>query len=246
MVALKKYNLEGETVGECSIDDAILEVGAHPQMVKDYIIAIRANARQWSASTLGRSEVKHTTKKPHRQKGTGSARQGSLVGPQFRGGGIVFGPKPKFDQHVRINKKERRLAIRSLLAEKIKGGRVVIVEDSVFGSSLEKPKTKRVAHFLSTQKINGRSVLFVGNAVAAKAPEVKSPEEGEQKPARGRKKKVESEKVVQDPTHFKLSLRNIPRAHYALSANVSGYDLVAASYMVMTESALQEMVGEQK
>ena len=98
----------------------LIDAEANSQMIKDYIVALRANARQWSANTKTRSEVKHTTKKPHPQKGQGRARHGSLVGPQYRGGGRVFGPKPKFDQHVRVNQKERKAAIRFLLAEKLK------------------------------------------------------------------------------------------------------------------------------
>ena len=77
-------------------------------MIKDYIVALRANKRQWSANTKGRTEVNHSNKKPWRQKGTGNARQGTFAAPQFKGGGVVFGPKPKFDQHVRINRQERR------------------------------------------------------------------------------------------------------------------------------------------
>ena len=103
-----------------TLDDAFLDVQANSQMIKDYIVALRANARQWSANTLGRSEVVHSTKKPHRQKGTGSARQGSLVSPQYRGGGIVFGPKPKFDQHVRINKKKGAWRFVTFLQKKLK------------------------------------------------------------------------------------------------------------------------------
>ncbi len=219
MVALKKYNLQGEEVGEFQLDDALIEAKAHPQMVKDYIVALRANARQWSANTKGRSEVKHTTKKPHRQKGTGSARQGMLSAPQFRGGGIVFGPKPKFDQHVRINKKERRLAIQSLFGEKVRGGRVFVVDDAVFASELKAPKTKTVANFLTKHGVLGRPVLFVGEASAV-------------------------QKSGEGAFHgnFKLSLRNIPRAAYTLSANVNGYDLAVAGYIVMTESAIREMV----
>lgn len=105
MSKLQKYSLAGKQLGDITIPKSLSEAEANTQMVKDYIVAIRANARQWSANTKGRSEVVHTTKKPFRQKGTGRARQGSLVAPQYRGGGIVFGPKPKFDQHIRINQK---------------------------------------------------------------------------------------------------------------------------------------------
>src|ERR1700733_2105998 len=107
-------------------------------MIKDYIIALRANARQWSANTKTRAEVSHTTKKPHPQKGGGRARQGSLVAPQYKGGGRVHAHPPKFDQHVRINKKERRAAIRFLLAEKLRADRLHVLEDF----QLDAPKTK--------------------------------------------------------------------------------------------------------
>src|SRR6202140_3459890 len=112
MTTLKKYNLQGKVVGEVEIDEQLANAEANPQMIKDYIVAIRANARQWSANTKTRAEVNHSNKKPHAQKGTGKARQGYLGAPQYKGGGRVHAPRPKFDQHVRINKKERRAAIR--------------------------------------------------------------------------------------------------------------------------------------
>lgn len=165
MGTLKKYSLKGEAVGDMTVDDSHLDANGNRQMIKDYIVALRANARQWSANTRGRSEVAHTTKKPHKQKGTGSARQGMLVTAQFRGGGIVFGPKPKFDQHVRINRKERRLAIRTLLAEKIKTNAVFVVDELL---SMKEPKTKVVADFLKKQQLFGRKVLFVAEGEAFK------------------------------------------------------------------------------
>ena len=90
MSALKKYNLAGEEIGNVAVEKSLAESIANSQMVKDYIVALRANARQWSANTKTRAEVKHTTKKPHPQKGQGRARHGNLVGPQFRGGGRVL------------------------------------------------------------------------------------------------------------------------------------------------------------
>lgn len=158
--ALKKYNLKGDVVGELSFKEE--ETKAHPQMIKDYIVAIRRNMRQWSACTKGRSEVSHSTKKPHPQKGTGGARQGSLAAPQYRGGGIVFGPKPKFDQHVRINRKERRKAISYLVSQKVKENRIFLIDNSSIDADLKAPKTKVIANFLKKQGILGRSILFVG------------------------------------------------------------------------------------
>lgn len=215
MATLKKYNLVGEEVGSLEVPDELLNVKAAPQMVKDYIIAIRENQRQWSASTKGRSEVNHSTKKPHRQKGTGLARQGSLAAPQYKGGGVVFGPKPKFNQHVSINQKEKRLAIQTLLASKIKGERLFVLEDTALINGWEAPKTKKIAGFLKSREIEGRRVLFVGDD------------------------KTVSEK--HDP--FKLSLRNIPKTSFALALNVNGYDLSSSSYVVMTESAVEELVS---
>ena len=124
MATVKKYDITGKAVGEHKLDKALISDKGSDQSIKEYIVAMRKNARQWSANTKDKSDVSCTGKKPHPQKGTGRARQGSTVSPQYRGGGVVFGPKPKFDQHVRINKKERRQAIRALISEKISEGGV--------------------------------------------------------------------------------------------------------------------------
>ena len=158
MATLKKYDLSGKEIGSVQIDDALLGVEAHSQMVKDYLVAIRNNARQWSANTKGRKEINRTGRKPHPQKGQGRARQGCFAAPQYKGGGIVFGPKPKFDQHVRINKKERKAAIRFLLAEKIKADQVHVLRSE----KMEKPQTKAVAGFLKSKELLSSRVLFMG------------------------------------------------------------------------------------
>lgn len=226
MSILKKYNLNGEEVGEVTVDESFLNVDANRQMIKDYIVALRANIRQWSANTKGRSEVSHSNKKPFRQKGTGNARQGSLASPQFRGGGIVFGPKPKFNQHIRINRKERHLASHHLLAEKIKNGALIVLEDQAL-KELEKPSTKRVGIFLKKQKINRRRILFVG--------------EGEYREVevKGKKQKVS----IGSEKHgaFMKSVRNLPKSAYVIAQNVNGYDLIAAQRIVISESALEEL-----
>ncbi len=144
MATLKKYDIQGKEVGTVQVDDALLEGGAHSQSIKDYLVALRNNARQWSASTKVRKEINRTGRKPHPQKGQGRSRQGDLAAPHYKGGGIVFGPKPKFDIHVRINKKERRAAIRTLIAKKVKEGSVHILH-----GELKQPKTKKMAAFFS-------------------------------------------------------------------------------------------------
>lgn len=160
MATLKKFDLSGKEVGSIQIDDQLLEVSAHSQMIKDYIVAIRNNARQWSASTKGRSEINRTGKKPHPQKGQGRSRQGCLAAPQYKGGGIVFGPKPKFDQHVRINRKERRAAIRFLIAEKIKENQIRILDQG----ALKEPKTKKIVGFFEQVQIGDRRTLVLGQS----------------------------------------------------------------------------------
>ena len=85
MATLKKYNLKGQETGHVEVDDRLVNAEANGQMIKDYIVALRANARQWSANTKTRSEVNHSTKKPHPQKGGGRARQGMLSAPQYKG-----------------------------------------------------------------------------------------------------------------------------------------------------------------
>lgn len=157
MTSLKKYDLTGKVLGQVEIEDGLLECVANSQMIKDYIVAIRANKRQWSANTKDKSEVNHTGAKPHPQKGTGKARQGSLASPQYKGGGVVFGPKPKFDQHVRINKKERRAAMNFLLSEKIKAGKLHVLKST----EMQGPKTKVVASFLKTAGFDEQKVLFL-------------------------------------------------------------------------------------
>lgn len=228
MANLKKYTLSGKESGEVSVNDLFFEASANHQMVKDYIVALRANLRQWSACTKGRSEVSHSTKKPHRQKGTGNARQGTLAAPQYKGGGIVFGPKPKFDQHVHINRKERRQAIHYLLVEKIKRERVLIVEDGVFSESFETPSTKSVMTFLKHHQIDRRPVLFVGEGRFEEFDVI-----GETI-----KISVYSDKHF----NFKKSIQNVPRSKFAQAANVNGYDIMAAHTIVITESALAELM----
>ena len=121
MAVLKKYDLKGKEVGTVKVADELLAVSAHAQSIKDYIVAIRNNARQWSANTKRRMDSHHTGRKPHPQKGQGRSRQGDLAAPHYKGGAVVWGPRPK-DVHTRINQKERRAAVRFLLAEKIKAG----------------------------------------------------------------------------------------------------------------------------
>ncbi len=223
MATLRKYNLAGEDVGQIEICDSIALAEVNGQMIKDYITAIRANARQWSACTRTRSEVSHSNKKPHRQKGLGRARQGSLAAPQYKGGGVVHGPRPKFNQHVAINRQEKQAAIRALLGEKVRGNRVAVVEDI----ELEAPKTQTMARLLNALGLQGRRTLVL---------------------AAGSYIEIEGENGVREVSmpvaihsHLVKSLRNLQRTEFRLVANASGYDLLKAGDIILTESALAEL-----
>lgn len=157
MANLKKYDLSGKEIGKLAVKDELLAMDANSQMIKDYIVALRANARQWSAHTKSRAEVNHSGQKPHPQKGTGRARQGYLGAAQYKGGGRVGGPRTKDNFHVSINRKEKRAAVRHLLAEKISGGQMSVLDPGV----MKAPKTKSVASFLKGLELFGKKVLFV-------------------------------------------------------------------------------------
>jgi len=160
MATLKKYDLKGTNIGDVVIEDQLLDILANDQMVKDYLVAIKYNARQWTASTKTRAEVIATGKKPYAQKGTGQARQGCIASPHYRGGGRVFCPKPKFDMNRRVNKKEKRLVIAHLLAEKIKSGAGKVLE-----MKLEmKGKTSEFAGFLKNVGSTDKRIYIVAES----------------------------------------------------------------------------------
>ncbi|MBN1915241.1 MAG: 50S ribosomal protein L4 [Parachlamydiales bacterium] len=163
MATLKKYDYTGKTLKEeVSVEDSLLKESVNKQAFKQYMVAIQANARQWSANTKVRKEVKATGKKPHRQKGTGSARQGCFAAPQYRGGGVVFGPRTKWDQRVKVNKKHRLGVIQYLLSQKIAEQHLHVMQDK----ELETPKTKVVANFLQKLDFLGKRILFLASHVS--------------------------------------------------------------------------------
>lgn len=222
MAKLKKYNLAGKEIGQITVDEQLINAEANSQMIKDYIVALRANARQWSANTKTRAQVKHTTKKAQPQKGQGRARHGSTVAPQYRGGGRAHGPKPKFDQFVKINQKERKAAIRFLIAEKLKENRIWVIEDT----KMDAPKTRTIAGFLKGLEINSR-VLILGEGSFAEVE------------TEGQKQRVSVSSDKHD--NFVKSMRNLPKTHFLLASNVNGYDVMIARDIILTESALHEL-----
>jgi len=156
------YNEKGKAVGKATIAARLAECGPKPQVVHDYVVAVQANQRLWSASTRDRSLVSGSNAKPWRQKGTGRARAGTLKSPLFRGGGTIHGPKPK-PKSVRINlpRKVRRLALEAALAEKLRDEKLIVLD------KLEpaEPRTRIMAGLLKALNLDG-NVLLVTAALS--------------------------------------------------------------------------------
>ena len=145
MPVVDVFDLEKRKVGEVTLPDSVFAVEVKPHLLHEVVTMQLANRRQGTHSTLGRSEVRGGGKKPWRQKGTGRARHGSIRSPLWRGGGVVFGPKPR-DYSYTVPKKVRRAALRSALSSKLGDGQVTVVEHF----DLPEIKTKRFVKILET------------------------------------------------------------------------------------------------
>jgi len=150
--------MAGKQVGEIDLSDAIFGIEPNESVVHDVVKNHLANCRQGTQSALTRAEVSGGGKKPYRQKGTGRARQGSTRAPQWTHGGIVFAPKPRSYRYT-LNKKVKRLALKSVLSAKAAEGNVLVVDDM----TLPEVKTKNVAAFLSA--VGASKALMVTNEV---------------------------------------------------------------------------------
>lgn len=159
MAKLQTIDTAKQAVGELEIADQILETSYHPQVVKEAVVHYLAGKRQGSHSTKTRAEVSYSTRKLYRQKGTGNARAGSAKSPIRRHGGVTFGPKPR-DYSTKLNKKVRKLALRSLFAEKVRQGYVQVL-DSL---ELADHKTKNFRKLLG-QLVEGK-VLIVTDTIS--------------------------------------------------------------------------------
>ena len=150
-------NSEGGAAGEFELrDDFIIKGSRGQQTVRDAVVAIQSNRRSGTACTKTLGEVAGSGKKPWKQKGTGRARAGSFASPLWRGGGVVFGPKPR-DWSLGMPKKVRRLALQKALGNRLTAGDVVLVETIV----LKTPKTKEFVGVVKNLKVGDRSVLLV-------------------------------------------------------------------------------------
>ena len=154
MAKVQVLNLKGEKVKDLTLKDEVWNIEVNENVMHDAIVLSQASLRQGTASTKTRSEVSGGGRKPYKQKGTGNARQGSTRSPQWPGGGIVFGPKPR-KYNKKQNRKERRLALKSALTSKYKDKELVVVENL----NLESNKTKAFNEILKNLKIDGKALV---------------------------------------------------------------------------------------
>ena len=162
MTKLNVIDLKGSKVKDININDEIWNIETNDVVLKKAIKLQMDSLRQGTADTKGRSEVSGGGRKPYRQKGTGNARQGSIRAPHYRGGGIVFGPTPR-SYSFKMNRKERRLALKSALTEKFKENSAVVVSSLDITST----KTKDMIALMEELKLVGK-VLFVSSHDAEK------------------------------------------------------------------------------
>ena len=147
-------NIQGKDSGQVEVKLALIENGRGTEAVHQTVVAYNAAQRMGTACTKNAGEVAGTNKKPWRQKGTGRARAGSFQSPLWRGGGVVFGPKPR-DYSKKVNRTTRQLALRKALSERLKAGDVLIVDEF----KLTTPKTKDFLGVLSALQVEGTALI---------------------------------------------------------------------------------------
>ena len=158
MANVSVYNMEGKEVGTIELNDAVFGVEVNEHLVHMAVVQQLANNRQGTQKAKTRSEVSGGGRKPWRQKGTGHARQGSTRSPQWTGGGVVFAPTPR-DYSFKINKKEKRAALKSALSDKVANGKLVVVDALTFDA----PKTKEFAKVMANLNVNEKALVVLNN-----------------------------------------------------------------------------------
>ena len=156
MPKIDVYNIEGKKVNDVELKEDIFGIIPNEELVHSVIVNYLANQRQGTQSTKTRAEVRGGGKKPWRQKGTGRARQGSIRAPHWVGGGIALGPKPR-SYSYKLNKKERRLAIKSCLSSKVIENELTVIDKFEFNEI----KTKEVAKMLNNLKLEGKTLILL-------------------------------------------------------------------------------------
>jgi len=157
MLKLNKFDAAGKQAGEIEVNDSVFAAPIKKQAVHEALLRQLSNKRCAHAKTRGRSDLSGGSAKPWRQKGTGRARIGSLRSPLRRGGAVTFGPDGRDNFKMRLPRKVRRAALRSLLTAAVKDGRLAIIDDLRY----EVPKTKNAISLLGQLEFDGQKVLFV-------------------------------------------------------------------------------------
>ena len=157
MSKVSVYNMKGEQVGDIELKAEIFDAPINEHLLHQAVVAQLANKRQGTQSAKTRSEVSGGGKKPWRQKGTGHARQGSIRAPQWTGGGVVFAPKPR-DYEIRLNKKEKRIALKSALASRVQEEKFFVIDEL----KVDEIKTKTMVELLNG--LNVKKALVVLNS----------------------------------------------------------------------------------
>ena len=162
MAKVTLFNQAGDQVGEAELNDAVFGIEPNESVVFDAVMMQRASLRQGTHKVKNRSEVSGGGRKPWKQKGSGRARQGSIRSPQWRGGGIVFGPTPR-SYAYKLNKKVRRLALKSALSSKVIDNEVKVLDELFF----EAPKTKEMVAVLNNLNVDSKALIVIANENAA-------------------------------------------------------------------------------
>ncbi len=160
MAKVSVYNMAGDEVGSLDLNDEIFGIEPKEHLVHAAVVAQLANKRQGTQKAKTRSEVSGGGKKPWRQKGTGHARQGSIRAPQWAGGGVVFAPVPR-DYDLKMNKKEKRIALKSVLSQKVADSKFVVLDEL----KLENIKTKDFVAVMNNLKVSKALVVIADNDV---------------------------------------------------------------------------------
>ena len=179
MANVSVFNIEGKEVGSIELNDAVFGVNVNEHLVHMAVVAQLANKRQGTQKAKTRSEVSGGGRKPWKQKGTGHARQGSTRSPQWKGGGVVFAPTPR-DYTINLNKKEKRIALKSALTSRVLENKFIVVDDFAM-SEIKTKKMQQTLNNLNVKKAlvvcaenEKNTVLSVRNIYGVKAASPKS------------------------------------------------------------------------
>lgn len=268
---LSVYNIEGKNVGrEVELADEVFGLEMNDQLDHVVYLAVKqylANQRQGTHKAKQRNEIAGSTRKLHRQKGTGGSRKGSIKNPLYHGGGRIFGPQPR-SYEQRLNKKVKALARKAVLSAKAQEGRIIVVEDFQWSEA----KTKNYLSLLQNLPAGEGNLSDVKSLLVLKTPAAPAKPVKMRFPykVRGSKKRSEQQALVkqyiESLTDYKaavatyekekatydaqmavqydniyLASRNIPNAATARASMLNTYDIINTQYLVLSESALQQL-----